>query len=95
MDEPRIQLIRSSKCESIEHSTDLESVDELRVRKALAKIDPRVVLEQLSSPCPPKWRTVISDSISIKVPLSLFNEWSREERGDRENIFFEYNYSTE
>lgn len=53
---------------------DLESSDDLRVRNAISRIDPRVLLEQLDAPHRSKWQTILRDWVSVKVTLPLFKE---------------------
>ena len=72
----------------------LESSDYLKIRAALAKVDPKALLDQLDKPQRPKWQTIISDWVSVKVPAPVFDEWNAQ-RQEREHLYFEYNRTTE
>jgi hypothetical protein len=72
----------------------LNSSDYLKIRAALTKVDPRALLDQLDKPQRPKWQTMISDWVSVKVPAPVFDEWNAQ-RHEREHLYFEYNRTTE
>jgi hypothetical protein len=72
----------------------LNSSDYLKIRAALTKVDPRALLDQLDKPQRPKWQTIISDWVSVKVPAPVFDEWNAL-RHEREHLYFEYNHATE
>jgi hypothetical protein len=72
----------------------LESDDYLKVRAALAKVDPRTLLDQLNKPVRPKWQTTISDWVSVQVPAPIFDKWNAQHH-EQDHVYFEYNRTTE
>jgi len=77
-----------------ENTADIESNDERRVRSALSKLDPYILLQQLDSPSPPKWQTVLTDWVSVTIPLPIFKEWNGKFK-DWDHLHYEYDVSTE
>jgi hypothetical protein len=77
-----------------ENTADIESNDERRVRSALSKLDPHILLQQLDSPSPPKWQTVLTDWVSVTIPLPIFREWNGKVK-DWDHLYYEYDVSTE
>ena len=77
---------------------DLESGDYLKIRAALARIDTeteaKALLDQLDKPERPKWQTILSDWVSVKIPQALFEE-RKAKLQEWEHLYFEYNPSTE
>jgi hypothetical protein len=56
-DHPRGGLDDCNAQKRSENTADIESNDERRVRSALSKLDPHILLQQLDSPSPPKWQS--------------------------------------
>jgi hypothetical protein len=82
----------------IDNNGDLEALkssDPVKIRAALAKIDPEVLLDQINQPERPKWQTVLEDRVQVKVPQSIFNRWNAERRKDWDHLRFEYDHITE
>ena len=72
----------------------LESSDHLKVRAALAELDPKILLNQIDKPTRPMWQNVIEDWLPVKVPRPVFDRWNAQ-RGEWDHLHFEYDRSTE
>jgi hypothetical protein len=83
-----------SRVKEIDALHALESDDHLKVRAALAKIDPKALLDQIDKPKRPKWQTVLDDWVSVKIPRNIFKEWDARRR-EWDHSYFEYDPSTE
>lgn len=73
----------------------LKSSDPVKIRAALAKTDPEVLLDQINQPERPKWQTVLEDWVPVKIPRSVFDKWNAERRKDWDHSHFEYDRITE
>jgi len=95
MPQSSIDRPEPSHVEEIDALHALESDDYLKVRAALAKIDPKALLDQIDKPKRPKWQTVILDDwVSVKIPRNVFKEWDARRR-EWDHLYFEYDPSTE
>ena len=75
MPQSSIDRPEPSHVEEIDALHALESDDYLKVRAALAKIDPKALLDQIDKPKRPKWQTVILDDwVSVKIPQNVFRD---------------------
>ncbi|KAN0085298.1 hypothetical protein V8E54_001765 [Elaphomyces granulatus] len=93
-DHPRGGLDDCNAQKRSENTADIESNDERRVRSALSKLDPHILLQQLDSPSPPKWQTVLTDWVSVTIPLPIFREWNGKFK-DWDHLRYEYDVSTQ
>lgn len=68
---------------------NLRSDDPVKIKDALARINPETILKDLEGPVRPRWAEALEDWVEVHMPRSLFEPWELQQ-DDEKCTSYEY-----